>query len=213
MAKDLYKNVFRDMIKIELDTLREYTTTLEDLLTQELENLRLWSEKETSKLLKERQEDFYDFHSDDYLSLSEIFPNTLRSSLFVTCYSLLECRLIDLCKYLRKQHNYSIKLDDLRERGISGARVYLKKIMGINFPDQPPLWTDILVYKDIRNFIVHNDGRLGDSDKAKKVKAFINARSSISLDHRKRIRFSGDFYLEVINTLESFFDELLKALP
>jgi hypothetical protein len=85
--------------------------------------------------------------------------------------------------------------------------------MGINFPDQPPLWTDILVYKDIRNFIAHNDGRLGDSDKAKKVKAFINARSSISLDHRKRIRVSGDFYLEVINTLESFFDELLKALP
>ena len=214
IGESMTKGVFQVWIEIELDNLSEYVAIFEDSLTDELEEFTSRTEKQASKLTKEQQNEFYElFYIDKRWQLSEVFPNTLRSSLFVTCYSLLEHELVGLCEYLQREHNYSIKVTDLRGKGIFGAQTYLKKVVGIDFPDQTSSWTDIVVYNRIRNFIVHNNGQLDDSNQAKKLESFINAKPSISLDQLKYIQFSKDFCPEVIGTLESFFDELFKILP
>ena len=120
----MIKSWFQTGIDINLHNLSGYAVTLEDSLTDKLKEFTSWAEKRASGLTKEQQDELYDFYSDDHWRLSEIFPNTLRASLFVTCYALLEHELVGLCKYLHKQHNYSIELIDLRGEGIFRAQAY-----------------------------------------------------------------------------------------
>lgn len=203
-------------ISINLDNLSEYARTIEDLLNRKLKNFTSWVEKEASKLTAGQQEDFYEFYADDYNQLSGIFPNILRSSLFIMHYAFLENQLVNLCEYLYKQYNYPVRLSDKftdrPKKGIFRAQSYLKKIAKIDFPDQTASWDDIVSYNHIRNFIIHNGGRLDKSRRAEKVESFIAARPSISLDHLKSIQFSKDFCPEVSNTLKSFFEDLFKTL-
>lgn len=205
--------LFEDWIEINLDNLSEYTVTVEDLLDSKLKNFTSWVEKEASKVTGEQQEDFYEFYADDYHQFSRIFPNILRSSLFIMLYSFLENQLVNLCGKFHRQYGYTIKLTDLRGEGIVRAKNYLKKVVKIDFPDQTPSWDDIIMYNRMRNFIVHNGGQLDNNDQAKQVESFISARPSITLDHLRNIQFSKDFCGEVINTLRSFFGDLLKPLP
>lgn len=205
--------LFETWIDINLDNLSEYTVTVEDLLDSKLKNFRSWVEKEASKVTGEQQEDFYEFYADDYHQFSRIFPNILRSSLFIMLYSFVENQLVNLCGKFHRQYGYPIKLTDLRGEGIVRAQSYLKKVVKIDFPDQTPSWDDIVSYNRIRNFIIHNGAQLDKSDQAKKVESFISTRPSITLDHLRNIQFSKDFCPEVINTLRSFFGDLLKALP
>ncbi len=207
------KKWLQSSIDIDLDNLSKFAATLEDSLEYKQKELIYRVDKEASKLTKEQRDELYEFYEEDHWQLSEIFPNTLRFSLFVTCYSLLEHALVNLCNYLYRQHNYSIELNDLRGEGIFRAQTYLKKVGSVNFPDQTSSWTNIIAYNRIRNFIVHSEGRLDDSDKAKKVESFINTNPSITLDQLKRIQLSKDFCPEVIETLKRFISELFEALP
>ncbi|GAG69304.1 unnamed protein product [marine sediment metagenome] len=183
------------------------------MLNSKLKNFTSWVEKEASKIIGEQQEDFYEFYADDYNRLSKIFPNILRSSLFIMYYALLENELVNLCKNLYKHYNYSIKLTDFQGKGIFRVQTYLKKVAKIDFPDQTSSWDDIVSYNHIRNFIIHNGGRLDNSNRGKEVESFITDRPSMNLDHLKNIQFSKDFCPEVIGTLKSFFGDLFKTLP
>lgn len=209
-----HKERFQVWIDLNLRNLRELTDTVEELLENKTKNFKSWVGKEASKISQEKQEEFYELYIDEYHQLSKIFPNILRSSLFIMHYAFFESQLSNLCKSLQKQFSYPIKLTELRGKGIDRAKDYMKKIGKIiNFPDQTPAWNNIKRYEDIRNFVMHKASKLDESKQVKKVETFINAKSSIDLDPLKNIQFAKSFCPEVNNTLQSFFNELFKVLP
>jgi len=196
----------------DLDILGEYGTALENWLASELKGSDSRAERNVSELPKEKQDEFWDIYTDDHWQLSEVFPNILRSSLFVACCSLFEHMLVTLCNLLYRKYKYKEGPPDFRRDILSCAKKYLKDAK-IEFPDQTQSWADIVQYNLVRNFIVHNGGKLNNSNKAVKVETFVKAKSSISLNHLKYIQLSENFCPEVINTLRTFFGELLKVLP
>jgi len=202
------------LIGMDLENLRDYASTVEAFFSKELEALRLSLEKDVSKLPKEEQEAILTLRAEDHdhWQLSEVFPHTLRYSLFILCYSLLEHHLLNLCKHIEKTLSDSVTLDDLRGRGIRKAQTYLKKVAKIEFPDKSSFWNNICHYNLIRNFIVHKNGRLDKSRNAKKVKSFINSKSSIGLGSHDQIQLSEQFIPEVIDDLDEFFKQLFEAL-
>lgn len=206
-----------ERIDSNLCNLSDYTAIIEDLLAHKLKEINFQTDKAESELTKEEQQDYDNPFEDDQWHLSEVFPNTLRFSLFVTCYSLLEYALINLCASLQEQHKYPNKFGDHKEKGIFEAKTYLKDTCHVSFPDQTNSWNKIVYYYHIRNFIVHSEGRLDDGDKTKKVKmvkSFIKAHPSlITLDNLERIQLSKDFCPEAIETLKIFFMELFKTVP
>jgi len=205
---------FEIMINIDLDNLKEYANTLEDLLEQKERSFSIQIEQEAHTFTEDQREEFYEFHADTHWQIAEVFPDILRKSLFTTCYSYLEDSLNRYGDYLYKHNTYKLTLSDLKHDGIVRAQVYLKKVVGINFPDQTPTWMDIKQYNLIRNFIIHNNGKIkGDPNKLEPIMKFIDDHPSITLKDRERIVLSKEFSLEFIKTMGVFFSLLTEELP
>ena len=194
-------------IEIDLNHLREYVRLIEDLLKDRQKEFNSWVEEKASRLSEEQKDEFYEFYSDDHWELSEVYPNILRGSLFVACVSLVEHELISLCKHLYRENKYRLLWDDVVGKGIYKAKLYLNKVAGVG--NNTP-WENILVFQKIRNFIVHNRGKLDDSRNAKEVETYITSNSSIKLDNLRRMQFSSTFCLEVIKIVDEFFSSLFK---
>ena len=212
MSGRWYYKGHHGLIKLQLNHLKEYVETLENLIGKELSDFDSFVEKEAAKLEEEERDFFYDHHLDTQWQLSEIFPNILRTSLFIKCYSILETELINMCDVLQKRNNYPIRLSDLKGKGIFLAQLYYKKVVGIEFPDQSKSWAEILKYNLIRNIFVHKEGHLSDDDKSKKAADYIENKTSILLDKYCRIQLTKDFVPQAIDVIEDFFNEFFEVI-
>jgi len=198
-------------VELDLGHLENFAETLETLLAAEQKQFDAWAAEEASTLPKEKQEEFYDIQSDQYWLLSDVFPNILRQSFFVTCYSLLESRLLNLCIHIKKEKNLGIGYNHLKDKGIFAAQTYLKKVAGISFPDQNLPWQEVLVYNRIRNIIVHDYGKVDPQDE--KIHDFIKRKKWIRIDNIREIKLLNGFHTEVIGTLRGFVTDLINAIP
>lgn len=206
----IFSRAIQSLVEHEIRDLREITMLITDLLSQEAGKFHFRMDKLAQTLSKADQDELYDFYSDDYWQLSKLFPNITASSLFVTSYSLLEYNLLSLCKGF--QQDYSIKLDDLKDEGIFLAQTYLKKVVGIDFPDTTKHWNEIHYFNSIRNFIVHNNGQLNNKKRAEALKTYIKTKKSLTLDSHNRIEISIAFISEELDTLEAFFKDVFLAI-
>lgn len=106
--------------------------------------------------------------ADDSWNLPLLFevdlPNLQRKSAFVTLLSFLENELNNLCRLLKRERNLTLAFSDLSGNGIERASSYLKKVVQLAW-NQGNDWQEMLKFRDIRNYIVHNDGKVEISDK------------------------------------------------
>jgi hypothetical protein len=197
---------------LHIENLRQYATTIEELLRKKLDKFNAMVDKKASRIPAEELDDFYDYHGDTGWQLQEIFPEILRKSLFITTHSFLEHQLNQICKFFSDQQEYKLKISDLRHEGIIRAQVYLKKVVGIDFPDQTPTWSEIKEYNRIRNVFVHSEGKLNDSPKSGEIRAFIQRKGSIELSEDNTIRLGPTAIIEYLNVLEEFFNNLYDVI-
>jgi len=202
-------------IVINLENLRRYAETFEQMLNKETTAFEERIEQTALTIPEEERFDFYDFHSDEHWQLLEIFPDIMRKSLFINCYSYLESKIFNLCDHIYEKLGCSKPLSQItKHKGIFKAQYYFKNVAKVYFPDDSKVWEDILNYNLIRNCIVHNDSELkAKKDKVEKVSKFINNKSSIIIEKNKIKIIHEDFSLEFINTIDDFFALLLKQIP
>jgi len=219
----LFRHEIKPGVSIELDHLRSYAETLESALEKLHKDLdkEIRQHFRKASVTQEEMQERKDLIGKRGREILDIFPYIMRNSLFITLYSPLEHELDGLCNYICEEKSYQIKLNDLNGKGIHRAKKYLKKVAGIEFPDTKPSWNAIVHYSHIRNFIVHNDGKLDATKNAKKVRDFIELSPLIEIaesaipslyELEPRIRFNKGFHNEVIDTLETFFGELREIL-
>jgi hypothetical protein len=209
----LLRRLAESSITSEIEELRELTSLISNLLTEEVKKFSSRIDKTAQELSYEEREKYYEWHSDDHWRLSKAFPNITAASLFVTNYSFLEFQLLLTCNSLQSTQDFPIKLSDLRGEGIFLAKNYLKKVVGLSdFPDQTAQWNEICQYNRIRNFIIHNNSRLNDSEGANAIKLYIKNKPSITLDTLDRFQIPIEFIIEEIDTIEIFFQDFLKSL-
>ena len=199
-------------VDIGMDNLRQYNDILESHLESSLVDFERRVEEQASEMDEEDRNEFYEFHSSEYWRLSDVFPTTLRSSLFVACYSLLEHELTSLCRYLYRKNAYSDEPNFWRGI-IFEARDYSTNKACIEFPDVSESWQIIkCYYNPIRNVIVHQGGKIDDR-RLRTLNPFIDANASVSLDSLGRVQLHRAFCPEVLSTLRQFFRELIEAVP
>ena len=170
---------------IDLQCLKDFLATLEGLLQKESEDIPKRINTEAEKLTEKEKEDLYDAAANMGWELTKIFQNILRSSFFVACYSYYEHKRNHLQNCLSKE---------------------------INFPDNDPSQKELKYFKWIRNFIIHNEGRLDNTDKAQKIRSYITKRSDISVDEENTIILSKEYCMHALNIIEAFFDALFSRL-
>jgi hypothetical protein len=111
----------------------------------------------SKELTGDENRELLDDLEDKWWKLKEIFPNILRNAFFLACYSYYE----------------------YKER-------HLKKCLApkIDFSVDESLKTELDHFKLIRNLIAHHGGRLDNTTKAQKVRAYISDRLDISVDEK-----------------------------
>jgi len=203
--------LFEGAVFRQLRNLRTCLSALGVTLDEKQKEFVEWLESEAMSMSAEQRSYLFDAHGDERWRLTEVFPQILWTSIFVTCNSLFEHELLRVCNFMSWEIENPVKPKDLTGKGISQAQAYLKIVAGIEFPDQGEPWGEILKLKRIRNSIVHNGGKLDPSDK--EVEKYIDENDLISLDNRRRIQLFDGFCDSVLDRYEEFFKLLFSKLP
>lgn len=151
---------FRFFVLGQLEMFEGYAQYIESILGRELYEF----EESMKELSDDEKEEFVNWHYDEIAQYRDDFPMIMRNSLFISVYSFLEEKVIDLCN---QPDETSIKLDDLQGNGIKRASLFIKKVKKDDFPDDTKEWHFINNANQIRNCIVHCGG---DIEKAKTPK-------------------------------------------
>ncbi len=199
-------------VKSGLIQLRALAGTVENLLQKEAEAAKRELQNELQKSKPENEPYVSDKYAEQIWELSDVFPNNFRSAVFISCYSFLEHELLDLCKRLKFKSAFRLAPDDLKGKGIFLAQAYLKKVAGIDFPDQSDEWKEIRVYNAIRNMIVHNNGNfLPDHRNAQMVRDYAEVQRLLRIDEYSTFQISSEFVYRVIETIERFLEDLYST--
>lgn len=171
-----------------------------------------YSYKEQIKdLTVEEREHIDDYFADDYYMIEDFLIVTYRNSLVVSLYSFLENSMTQLCRYLCKQHKYSIELSNRSIDGISSARTNLEKIAKVDFNILKSEWEDLIWLNKIRNCIVHAEGDvkyLGNNI----LKDHVIQTSGVSLKYERFILIEREYIDFSIDRIEVFLEKLYKQV-
>jgi hypothetical protein len=146
------------------------------------------------------------------VQFGSIFPNILWRTTFLHCYFLLESSLDAVCKNLQQTEDYKIALSDVAGSGIFRASVYLKKVCNISEPFTDHTWGKLLDYNKLRNIFVHGDGLVARKTAVELAKRNEGLLISIFDFDRIALHFSKEFTLKALQTIDSFFHILQKAM-
>ncbi len=187
----------------KLQTFREYAQYIESSLENKINEF----EDSVKEVDEEEIDDFVEFYSDELSQFGEEFPAIMRNSLFISIYSFLEEKVIDLCE---QPDEAGIKLDELQGNGIKRASLFIKKVKKDDFPEDTKEWHFIQNANQIRNCIVHCGGNIDKAKKPKKITNAVNELENVSLSRHDRIILNEKFCFEFINVVEKFLCDLYK---
>ena len=94
----------------------------------------------------------------------EYFPSLQRRSALLTVYGFFEYEIHKLCLLYQRQRKLRLAPKDLQREGIERSTDYLQKVVGLALDKNCKEWSDAKRVREIRNIIVHRNGRLKDSE-------------------------------------------------
>lgn len=194
---------FYFLVSGQLKKFEEYAEYIESTLRRELNKY----EKTINELNNDQVDEFIDCYYDEIAQYQDDFPSIMRNSLFISIYSFLEEKVIDLCDQPDKT---AIKLKDLQGNGISRASVFIKKVKKDDFPEDTKEWHFIKNANQIRNCIVHCGGDIDKAKNPKKITNAVNELENVSLSRHNRIILNEKFCFEFIHVVEKFLGDLYK---
>jgi hypothetical protein len=118
-----------------------------------------------------------------YQQLHVIYPNTLRSSLFLTAYGTFESSIDILSDYYFANNKLRISPKDLNDKGITRSEKYLTKLVDLNFPSDRDEWKSIKELADIRHCIIHANGIVSQYTKSDVINLLVKKYSGISIEN------------------------------
>lgn len=189
--------IYEEIIDIE-----NFITSTDKFLAENLQTTK--KDSKTSENTNPR------FHPE--IQFENIFPDILWRTTFLHSYFLLESSLDQVCKNIQQAEEYTLGLTDIAGNGIFRASVYLKKVCKIKDPFSDNLWSKLVDYNKLRNIFVHSDGLVSRKiavDLAKRNEGLLIA--IVDFD-KIAIRFSKDFTLKALQTIDSFFHTLHESM-
>lgn len=173
-----------DFMYADLNDLADCIRNIEGLIEQKLANSPSYSEQQ--------------------------FPNTVRNAFFMSCYTQLETYLNVICRNCQLDQNLKISFEDMAQNGIARAMLYFEKALNLELPDKKN-WSKIQQYRQLRNIIVHNGGRVEERE-LKKIKKILGDVSWVHLDTFNHLKLERNFNLEFISLQIEFLREIYIVL-
>ncbi|MES2587663.1 MAG: hypothetical protein V4622_01710 [Bacteroidota bacterium] len=195
-------NYHFDYISHELKDIEAFIKSTDKFLTDNLQN---------NKKLPDEPE-HTNPRLDPEVQFGSIFPDILWRTTFLHSYFRLESALDQVCKNLQQTEDYKVGLADIAGSGITRASIYLKKVCDINKPFSDNTWGKLKDYNTLRNIFVHGEP-LVDKKKAVELAKRNEGLLIAIIDIDKiALRFSKEFNLKALQTIDGFFQILKKEM-
>lgn len=152
------------------------------------------------------------FERNHFHNLSAEFPNTQRKSTFISLISYFENSMNELCEIYEYHNKLTVNYKDMNGKGIERAKLYLVKIVGLDFPTTKN-WSEIKILQRIRNNFVHsysevypeNDQLIYEVNSIKHLKLY-------KLQTKSLLQVEDNFLEYVLEIFENFYKELLVVV-
>lgn len=146
------------------------------------------------------------------------FPNLHRRSALITLYSFLEFELNKLCEELKDKNDLELSLKDLKGDGIERASSYLRKVIKLSWDNSRGVWSEIKKIQNIRNKIVHHDGKINIKEIDEDFLNYIVDSEHLLGDKGKEnliteIVIKEGFLSYVVEKFYELFGEINEVLP
>ena len=109
-----------------------------------------------------------EFMAEDYSLVTDVFTKISLESFVIVLYSYIENGLNMYCKAARSYRNkqqqfeekepFELRYTHMKGKSIDRAKLYLKKVIGIDLKTGERPWGEITALRKIRNVIVHDRG-------------------------------------------------------
>lgn len=185
------------------ESLDGYFTIMENQLVEEELRINRWYEdiRLTPQDELDRQSIDIDVKWGERTYLLEmIIRPTFRASFIVHLYSILEKELNSICKRVKNELGLKIGIDDLAGKGISRSRLFLAKVVGVDFANLNSHWQFLKNLAELRNFIVHADG----TDRSKITKRFNQERDGVFFNDLSSLVIEKRYVESAIDVIKRF---------
>jgi hypothetical protein len=152
----------RGVIFFRLQTMKEVIERVLSIIDEEVESV----ENQFQSAIREGIPDGgLDGIRDDLLVSQKLIPRHIINALFISLFSLFEDEMVTLCECIEKKSRpvNSFKEFKTKKMGLDKCEEYLRKNFKINYPS----WNEITKIKNLRNMIIHNNGRFMCRNKKK----------------------------------------------
>jgi hypothetical protein len=149
-----------------------------------------------------------------YSDITKAFPSVVWASLFLSSYAFLEHSLVEICDYFCVKNKPLLQASELRDKGINNSRTYLKKIIGLKFPEQIDAWKEILMYNKIRNILMHAGGYINfqKSSNALIIEYIRANQNKLAITQDNYLKMQENFIEDVIKNYTTFFEQLFREI-
>ncbi len=148
----------RSVIDTKLYEMKDFIDFLSSAIKMEKKKVEKRLDEATKRMSKSEKDKYYDLYSEDYWKIDDVFAQTsINSSIVVLC-SYIETGLNALCDAYKLDKEIPLRYLDMRGQGIDRSKIYLEKVIGLNFPSNSQSWAEIRALKKLRNAIVHDEG-------------------------------------------------------
>src|SRR3990167_4228334 len=178
------------IVKKDSSYFEKYLDFIKTTVQQDEERVKQ-EEAKISKVVTEKEEvtDENNFISvDDYLA--DLFGDhkqleqIMYRSFVISIFAFIEAKIVDLCKHIKEERVQLFSYTDLSgARGIGQSVKYLEKVLMLDkFPINNKLYDEFNIAHKIRNYLVHEEGKIKSEDTIKIKITFEYAKSLIALN-------------------------------
>ena len=157
-------------------------------------------------LPEHERDDLFDWYAGDFLDLSDELPTVLRYAVLTAADTASEAFLNTTCEAYAEVSGSRVRFKDLNGTGIRRAQDYLKKVAGVPFPDNKPIWTTITRLHELRNCIVHAEGIVGPSRQV--LRDWSITMPGVTISDRGVVTLDASFTKAALNAYEEFAVEV-----
>lgn len=158
-------------------------------------------------------DEYYDYLMDQYSNLEyEEFESTqlFYRSFVVSAFIFIEQNLIDYSQHLRRGHQQSFTYLDIKGDGVGRPLLYIKRVLGVDFPKDKQTKDFLNAARAVRNVIVHNDARPTDNE-LKYIKRVIHLYPTLLNGTNSSILISHQYAKSLVELNHELTKELKTA--
>ena len=198
-------------IHLQVETFAEYLDAIAPALDSQRAALEARLQLQAQGLDEEQRQELYEHHGDHWHNLAVGFPARFFNSFLIAFCSWVESELDGLSQMYERTNPDAMRLNEVAEKGLKRSRLYLKRVVGVQFPDAGPEWATLQALYRIRNQIAHADGasrRLANNEQVLLLRYGCEGHDGV-----QRIALNESFCRMALEAARQFFADLEAVLP